>query len=194
MAKKLELSSKNDLKKRFLDSFKVEKVAEETEKEEFGFLDTDFPMADGRRSRLFVNDKEKDAYSTYMQTIVQGANVKNPVLRDMSKSSIRNFIQQYRIQIPFQLIRKPQAFTRHEIMKAVATQNDCTINALLDLPAVDFLNCLCKIYASMYPNETEARLKSIQMASDDLAAETLLKFNEDWDFELMCCTDYQKSA
>ena len=71
MAKKIELSSKNDLKKRFLDSVtKVEKVAEETEKEEFGFLDTDFPMADGRRSSLFVNDKEKDAYSTHMQTIV----------------------------------------------------------------------------------------------------------------------------
>jgi hypothetical protein len=72
-------------------------------------------------------------------------------------------------------------------MKAVATQNDCTINELMNLPAEDFLKCLCRIYASNYPIETEARLKSIQMASDDLAAETLLKFNEDWDFELMCC-------
>jgi hypothetical protein len=64
MAKKLELSSKNDLKKRFLDSVtKAEKVAEETEKEEFGFFDADFPMADGRRSSLFVNEQEKDACS-----------------------------------------------------------------------------------------------------------------------------------
>jgi hypothetical protein len=121
--------------------------------------------------------------------LLQVNSVKPPTLGDLEKETIRNFLKSYEdymLQCPETVRRKPQALIRTEFLNIIAAKSGVELVVLCEMNTAEFAMNLCGVHAVTSLPEMELRLKFIRMKKEDLAFSTFINFCEDWNFEIKC--------
>jgi hypothetical protein len=115
------------------------------------------------------------------------ANVKLPFLKDLEKEHIRQFIlnyEEYEINCPDSLVKKASRFVKREFLEMISNRSLHDARGLLRLSNDEFFVQLCGLHHVNTVMEAESRLKLVKMKSDDLSLSSLMRYNQDFEFEL----------
>jgi hypothetical protein len=120
--------------------------------------------------------------------ILSRATVKVPVLTSFDKSSVRRFIKEYedyRMRFPM-VAQPPQEFLRGDDLWYLSEFSGQVVAVIRGMDQEAFFAVLLSMFATADVHEAIQRLQGVHMSSDDLQLSTLMKYRQDWDFEVKC--------